>query len=250
MVRDSFIFYKEWFDALSDLPGEIRLEVYEAAIMYATMGKIPELKSMANLAFNFIKKSIDRNQEKYQEVKNKKSVGGRKGNLKKYHEDIYNMVEAGELTLAEGEKIAKCRIAKKNIGVVADNVNVNDSVNVHDNVLKEKNKKENRIVKIQNTKGETKLLHPNLLKTLQILQNDTIWIESICINNGINKLEIKDLLIAFFAKLQDEEVFSKEEQDAKQHFSRWVKLRDTKLKTDKKVQTVSNETDLHPLLRH
>ena len=54
MERPSFVFYKDWMEAIRDLPDEIRLEIYESIIMYATLGKLPVLKPMANIAFNFI----------------------------------------------------------------------------------------------------------------------------------------------------------------------------------------------------
>ena len=65
MERPSFVFYKDWMEAIRDLPDEIRLEIYESIIMYATLGKLPVLKPMANIAFNFIKTTVDRDAEKY-----------------------------------------------------------------------------------------------------------------------------------------------------------------------------------------
>lgn len=247
MVKDSFIFYKEWYDALRDLTGEVRLEVYEAAIMYATEGKLPELKPMANLAFKFIKSDIDRNIEKYDEVKEQRSVAGEKGNLKRWHPELYAEVEKGNLTIEEAriktsQKVARNRKAIAKIANVAVNVNVND------NVIKEKYKKENCIIK--NSNGDERIIASSLNDTLDILVNDMIWLESICMNNKLTRIEAKDLLIDFFAKLQDEEVLYKEEQDAKRYFSNWIKTLARKpktLKTSNHGETRS--TELHQLLQ-
>jgi len=57
------VFYKDWKTAISDLPNEIRLEIYESIIEYATSGKERELKSMAKIAFNFIKTTIDKDKK-------------------------------------------------------------------------------------------------------------------------------------------------------------------------------------------
>lgn len=58
-MRDSFVFKKVWRDAISELPAKVRAEVYEAVIEYGISGETPELKSMARLAFAFVKKDID-----------------------------------------------------------------------------------------------------------------------------------------------------------------------------------------------
>ena len=65
MERNSFIFYKGWREAIKDLPDDVRLEIYESIIEYATTGNLRGLKPMANIAFNFIKIDIDRDTEKY-----------------------------------------------------------------------------------------------------------------------------------------------------------------------------------------
>lgn len=65
MERNSFVFYKDWMEAIRDLPDDVRLDIYECVIEYATTGNIKGLKPMANIAFNFIKTTIDRDIEKY-----------------------------------------------------------------------------------------------------------------------------------------------------------------------------------------
>lgn len=79
MERKSFVFYKDWKDAISDLPDDIRLEIYESIIEYAVSGAFQGLKPMAKIAFNFIKTDLDRDIEKYQKVinRNKENIGKR-----------------------------------------------------------------------------------------------------------------------------------------------------------------------------
>ena len=78
MEKDSFVFRKEWKDAISGLPDEVRLEIYEAIIEYGTTGKSSDLKPMAMLAFNFAKVVLDKDSERYEEIKKKRSDAGRK----------------------------------------------------------------------------------------------------------------------------------------------------------------------------
>ena len=77
MKKESFIFRGEWKEALSGLPGAVRLEVYEAIIEYGTSGTLPTLKPMSMLAFNFMKTAIDRDKERYDEQTRRRSEAAR-----------------------------------------------------------------------------------------------------------------------------------------------------------------------------
>lgn len=78
-MKDTFVFHKEWMDAISGLPGEVRLDIYEAIIMYGTSGMIPDLKPMAMLAFNFAKAALDRDNERYESICRRNQENGKKG---------------------------------------------------------------------------------------------------------------------------------------------------------------------------
>lgn len=55
-----FVFKQEWFDALRELSARVRLEVYEAIMMYQATGEVPEeMTKVARMAFFFIRKEID-----------------------------------------------------------------------------------------------------------------------------------------------------------------------------------------------
>lgn len=132
MDRNSFVFYKDWMEAISDLSDDIRLEIYESIIVYATSGDLPVLKPMAKVAFNFIKTTIDRDAERYMSIKDKKSESGSLGNLKRWHKDLHAKVISGEMSAEEAFDIAKHRSATKGVASVANiAVNVNDSVSVN-----------------------------------------------------------------------------------------------------------------------
>lgn len=77
MERDSFIFYKSFYEAIADLPKDIRLEILTAIIEYALFGRQPEnLKPFAKGMFTLIKPNIDVNTARFENGKK----GGRKGN--------------------------------------------------------------------------------------------------------------------------------------------------------------------------
>ena len=77
--QKSFVFNLEWFEVLKEHPAEVRLEVYEAIMRYASSGTLPDLKPLAAMAFSIIKKEMDYNRQKYEDVCEKRRESGRKG---------------------------------------------------------------------------------------------------------------------------------------------------------------------------
>lgn len=74
-IRDSFIFYRSFYEAIQGLPDNIRLEVFTAITEYALYGKQPEnLKPFARGMFTLIKPNLDTNTARYENGKK----GGRK----------------------------------------------------------------------------------------------------------------------------------------------------------------------------
>lgn len=81
MERKTIVFNLKWKDALQSYPADIRLEVYEAVLNYASMGEVSELSPLAMMAFNFIKPEIDANSEKFDKKIEARKNAGRKGGL-------------------------------------------------------------------------------------------------------------------------------------------------------------------------
>ena len=51
MQRKNFAFRFEWMEAIASYDPNIRLEIYEATIMYAQTGELPEMSPQAALGF-------------------------------------------------------------------------------------------------------------------------------------------------------------------------------------------------------
>lgn len=76
MERESFIFYKSFYEAIIGLPNDIKLEVLTDVIEYALFGRLPENpKPVAKGMFTLIKPNID--------VNNSRFANGKKGGRKK-----------------------------------------------------------------------------------------------------------------------------------------------------------------------
>lgn len=153
MGKKSFVFYKEWSEAIIDLPNDVRLEIYESIIEYATTGEIPALKPMTKIAFNFIKADIDRDAEKYISTTERNRTNGAKGGRPRNG----NPQEPKKPTGFSGNP----QEPKK-----ADDDNDDDNDNDNDDVLKEKETTPNGVPK----KGELSLTHPDRVDFVGLME--------------------------------------------------------------------------------
>lgn len=102
MARDSFIFYRSFYEAISELPKENQADTYDAIMQYALNQKEIELIGISKAIFSLVKPQLDANYKKYENGKQKKS-----------------------------KKEAK---VKQNESKAETNVNDNENVNVNENV--------------------------------------------------------------------------------------------------------------------
>lgn len=129
MERNSFIFFFTWAEVLSDCTKEVRLDVYDAVIEYAKSGTLPDLKPMSMLAFNFIKKEIDRNNERYDEIIEKRKEAGRKG------AEVTNRQKSAKTANAEFAENESGKSRQKSAKVALDvdvDVDVDDSLSMRE----------------------------------------------------------------------------------------------------------------------
>lgn len=67
MIRDSFVFYKSFADAISEIPREYQLRAYEVIISYALTGDLPDESEpwAVRAIFQVCKANIDANNKRY-----------------------------------------------------------------------------------------------------------------------------------------------------------------------------------------
>lgn len=212
--KKSFIFNVEWQEILLGYPSEVRLEVYDAIIEYVASGTILELKPMAKMAFSFIKKEIDYNTCKYNDIVAKRSEAGKKSMNKRYNKDVTN--------LTNDSKSNKCYQDATNLTVNDnDNVNVNESPNGDkvDAFLPEISDKP-------------------LKECYEELSANSSWIETVVINKrsaghqDFTLEHFQEYLKKFFEKLQNEGEIRKSPKDGMAHFVRWLDIELGKSKAD------------------
>lgn len=137
MAKDSFVFYKSFYEACCDLGGttsnqsslfeiseqeKLELELYRSIAKYA-LGEIEDLDSLhptVKAIMRTIKPQIDANLKRYE--------NGRKGGRPKNLDDKKDNLEQTKRKPKENQKKPKGENAKPNV-----NVNVNDNDNVNDN---------------------------------------------------------------------------------------------------------------------
>jgi hypothetical protein len=72
----------------------------------------PETENvLVKIAFEPIKQNLKRDLKKWEKAQEEKSLNGRMGNLKRYHLDLYELVNSDNMTIEEAENIAKSRKA-------------------------------------------------------------------------------------------------------------------------------------------
>lgn len=108
MARDSFIFYRSFYEAINELPKENQADTYRAIAKYALEQEETELSGISKAIFSLVKPQLDANYKKYENGKQKKS----------------------KLEANDKQKGSK---AETNVNV-NDNVNVNGNANANDNV--------------------------------------------------------------------------------------------------------------------
>ena len=113
-MRDSFVFYRSFAEAIRELDPEDRVLLIDILIDYALDDKQPECSGAVKGMFLLIKPQIDANNKRYDNGRK----GGRPKTKQKPNE---NQIE----TKADPN-------VNDNVNV---NVNVNDNVNDNDNVL-------------------------------------------------------------------------------------------------------------------
>ena len=73
MARDSFIFYRSFYEAIKEVPAEAQLQIYKAISIYALEQEEIELSGIAKAIFSLVKPQLDANYKKYENGKQTKS---------------------------------------------------------------------------------------------------------------------------------------------------------------------------------
>ena len=118
MGKDSFVFYRSFYESIKNLDKEIQLEIYNAICNYSLNDEQMELSPIANAIFTLIKPNIDSATKRYNASVENGKKGGRpkkKENLEKPSQNLNETQQKPDENLNED---------------VDDNVDVDVNVNV------------------------------------------------------------------------------------------------------------------------
>lgn len=123
--KKSFIYYADWAEQTLALPNDLRLKVDDAVKRYVLYGEEPKDREVLYSMFGLMRMQIDRDQKKWNDIRQKRSLAGAKG--------------ASVTNRQKSAKVGKCQQNTAN-SPVNDNDNVNDNVKVNVNTNKIRNK--------------------------------------------------------------------------------------------------------------
>lgn len=110
-MKNSFVFYKSFYEAIDEVPEENQLELYKGVCEYSLYDKLPEFKNkMSKVIFKLIKPNIDSATTRYERAVEGGKMGGRPSKIS--DEQIEKLREEGK-TNKEIAKILEC--SEKNI---------------------------------------------------------------------------------------------------------------------------------------
>ena len=95
MERDSFIFYRSFYEAIQELDPEDRSKCYEAVIGYALTGAEPDIKGTSKAIFLAIRPQIDANNKRYADGCKGREYGKLGGRPKKTAEGLSEKTPEG-----------------------------------------------------------------------------------------------------------------------------------------------------------
>jgi hypothetical protein len=142
--KKSFILYNDMLSIVNDLTDEQAGQLIKTIVSYVNDENPLITDQLIKIAFTPIKNQLKRDLSKWNEEKENKSNGGKLGNLKKWHLDLYNQVVKQDITLEKALEIAKNRSLShsdtmrsdsdnmRSLPIASIAVNVNDNVNVND----------------------------------------------------------------------------------------------------------------------
>lgn len=137
--KKGFILHKDSLSILNKMSDEQAGILFKAIYQYQTTGKTPDLEFGLEMAITPFINQFTRDDNAWEEQRNKKAVNGFLGNLKRWHPDLYKKYNNDQITIEEAEKI----IAERQSAIGSDSqpsdtipnianiaVNVSDSVKV------------------------------------------------------------------------------------------------------------------------
>ena len=182
-MRNSFVFYGSYFEAINELPDEEQGQIYKAIIQYGILGEEPQqLSTVGKMCFKLIKPTLDASINRYDVVVN----NGKKGGAPKGNKNASkNEQKQAEIEIQNNQKQPKNnqkqpknnqKQPKNNQKQPKNNLNYNDNdnVNYNDNINDNENYNVNENVNYNENCNDNDNLNENVNLNGNVNVNDNV----------------------------------------------------------------------------
>jgi len=247
MIRDSFVFYKSFLDAIECFPDEVQIVLYKAVTGYALNGIEPQLNGAEKGVWALIKPQLDASINRRDLATNGKKRGAPMGNQnarkKTIQKQFKNNSEGFVLQNSADNTLITSELGKtKN---KKNKLNVNVNVNVNDNV--------NSVCKKETIHTHTQPdIFPNPdnheQRLIQSMQNAPMWQEDVCRCYKITQTQLQEHIEQFSAECRAKQTTHQNDRDIRSHFVDWLRYQLNKNQNGRKTTETNPRADYQETL--
>ena len=240
-MRDSFVFYRSWLEAIKNLPREVQGDVLTSIIEYGLYGETTEpLKPITKAMLEMVKPQINKNNQRYENG----CRGGRpKTRTEAKPKDNQKITKAKPKDNQKGTSIQP----PNNQVATEDEPNVydNDNVNERDSLSLKKEEKEKEYY-------PDSFVPVTLQECYEEISRNASWAEQFVMNKRAGGYKeftaetLHDYLDEFFRELQCRGETQKSIKDSMSHFAAWVNLKLEKNETAQKNIRINDRCSSGP----
>jgi hypothetical protein len=213
ITRDSFVFYRSWWDAIGCLPRDVRLDVYEAIVSYC-FGETPteeQLKPTARALLILIKPQIDANYEKYLN-----GLRGGRGNRKSDDESKVTELEETKAKPNANQTETKAKPNPNQSKTKAEPIMINDKCNI----IKKSTDVDTKSP--PPTSAGDSYVYRDITDIVAELKAETGWLDQVAMLCNSTAAEATAAMDTFLAQCVADCNTTRTKQDVRKHFRYWL----------------------------
>lgn len=131
--KKSFLIYTNWAQTFENLTDDEAGKLIKHVFKYVNDEKPIAPDRITEIVFEPLKAVLKCDLIKYENVKEEKSISGRTGNLKRWNNDLFLLVESNKMTLQDAENLAKNRKTSVSDKIIANATKTSHKIAVNDN---------------------------------------------------------------------------------------------------------------------
>lgn len=248
MIRDSFIFYKSFRDALQEVSEDVRLQIYDAIVDYSLgITEDIQFRGVAKIAWLLIKPQLDANIQRF---KNGCKGGLKKGQGKGNQNARKNKVKTNQKSTENEPKTNQEQTENE----ANNNVNENENYTLSNNFLQDK-LSENSITSSNHTqkivcveKQEKENQHEQQL--IRSMQTSPMWQEDVMRLYKLTSQQLQEHIERFSAECRAKQTTHQNDRDIRSHFVDWLRYQTNKYDNGAKANTTNPRADYQETLEN